>query len=196
MKLWVRECDICQRQKLDLSASPGLLQPLPIPQRVWRDISMDFIEGLPSSQGKSAVFVVVDRMSKYAHFIALKHPFTASQVAQAFMENVYKLHGLPETIVSDRDRIFLSQFWQSLFKMLKIKLQMSTAYHPQTDGQTEVVNGCLECFLRCMTGERPKEWTQWLALAEYWYNTNFHTSINTTPFEVVYCQTPLFICPI
>ncbi|GJR43824.1 putative mitochondrial protein [Tanacetum coccineum] len=144
IKQLVRECD--QSQKSDLSAYPGLLQPLSIPNRIWTDISMDFVEALPSSQGKSDVFAVVDRLSKYAHFMALKHPFTDTQVAQVFMENVYKLHGLPERI---------------------IKLQMSTAYHPKY-GQTEVVNRCVECFLRCMTGERPKEWTQWLALTEYW----------------------------
>ncbi|GJR88425.1 retrotransposable element Tf2 [Tanacetum coccineum] len=138
-------------------------KPLPIPERVWSEISMDFIIGLPKSQGKSVIFVVVDRLSKYAYFMALSHPYTASSVAQVFLDTVYKLHGLPSSIV---------------------------AYHPQTDGQTEVVNKCLECFLRCMSGERPKEWVQWLPLAEFWYNTNKHSSIDVTPFEVVYGQTP------
>ncbi|GJS76205.1 retrotransposon-related protein [Tanacetum coccineum] len=190
VKQWVRECVVCQKQKPDLSAYPGLLQPLPIPETIWSEISMDFIEGLPKSQGKSVILVVVDRLSKYAHFIPLQHPFNAQQVAQSFLDNIYKLHGLPNNIVSDRDKVFLSHFWKSLFKVLKVQLKMSTAYHPQTDGQSEVVNRCLECYLRCMTGERPKEWMQWLSLAEFWYNTNFHTSINTTPFEVVYGQKP------
>ncbi|GKE37349.1 ty3-gypsy retrotransposon protein, partial [Tanacetum coccineum] len=190
VKKFIRECDVCQKQKPDLCAYPGLLQPLPIPERVWSEISMDFIVGLPKSQGKSVIFVVVDRLSKYAHFMALSHPYTASSVAQVFLDTVYKLHGLPSSIVSDRDAIFLSNFWKSLFKLLKVELKMSTAYHPQTDGQTEVVNKCLECFLRCMSGERPKEWVQWLPLAEFWYNTNKHSSINVTPFEVVYGQTP------
>ncbi|GKB05506.1 transposon ty3-G gag-pol polyprotein, partial [Tanacetum coccineum] len=130
VKQWMKECDIYQRQKPDLSANPGLLQPFPIPIKVRSDILMDFVEGLPSSQGKTAIFVVVDMFSKHAHFIPLKHPFSASKVAQAFMENVYKLYGLLEKIVSDRDKVILSQFWQALFKMLKIKLQISTAYHP------------------------------------------------------------------
>lgn len=89
VKKWIKECDVCQRCKPDLSAYPGLLQPLPIPTQVWSDISMDFIDSLPSSQGKTLIFVVVDRLSKYAHFIPLHHPYTASNVAQVFMDNVY-----------------------------------------------------------------------------------------------------------
>ncbi|GJR22850.1 retrotransposon-related protein [Tanacetum coccineum] len=166
VKQQIHLCDICQRNKPDLAAYPGLLQPLQIPTKVWHDISMDFIEALPLSQNKSVIFVVVDRLSKYAHFIPLSHPYIASHVAQAFLDNVYKLHGLPATIVSDRDKVFLSLFWQSLFKMLKVQL--------------------------C---ERPKEWTKWLSLAEYWYNTNFHNSIKTIPFEVLYGQTPLIHTP-
>ena len=110
---------------------------------------MDFIDFLPVSQGKSTILVVVDRLSKYAHFIPVTHPYTAKSIAQLFLDNIYKLHGLPETIVSDRDKVFMSLFWQSLFKMLQVQLKMSTAYHPETDGQTEVVNKCLEGYLRC-----------------------------------------------
>ncbi|GKF02549.1 ty3-gypsy retrotransposon protein [Tanacetum coccineum] len=143
---------------------------------VKTSISMDFIEGLPKSQGKNVIFVVVDRLSKYAHFIALSHPFTAHQVAQAFLDNVYKLHGMPESIESDRDKVFLGNFLTDLFKLLQVQLLRSTSYHPRTDGQTEVVNRCLEGYLRCMTDEHPKEWAKWLSLAELWYNSNFHTT--------------------
>ncbi|GJX82418.1 ty3-gypsy retrotransposon protein [Tanacetum coccineum] len=130
VKQFIRECDICQRQKPDLAAYPGYLQPLPIPEKIWCSISMDFIEGLPSSQGKKMIMVVVDRLSKYAHFMALEHPFTTSTISQVFLDNVYKLHGLPESIISDRDKVFLSHFWQSLFKVLKVQIKLSTAYHP------------------------------------------------------------------
>lgn len=120
----------------------------------------------------------------------MRHPFTAFQVALAFMDNVFKLHGLPEAIISDKDRIFTSSVWQELFKMTKTQLRMSTAYHPQTDGQTERVNQCLESYLRCFVHACPRQWKQWLTLAEFWYNTSFHTSLNTTPFEVLYGQKP------
>ena len=106
----MRECSICQQNKHENVLTPGLLQPLPIPLAPFIDISMDFIEGLPKSEGKEVIFVVVDRFSKYTHFIALIHPFSASSVAKVFMDNVYKLHGFPATIVSDRDPVFLSHF--------------------------------------------------------------------------------------
>ncbi|GJV23490.1 reverse transcriptase [Tanacetum coccineum] len=152
------------KEKPDLSAYPGLIQPLPIPKRIWKEISIDFIENFPTSHGKSVILVVVGRLSKYAHFIPLAHPFIASQVAQVFLDQVYKLHGLPESIVSERDKVFLSNFWKALFTELKVKLKLSTAYHPQTDGQTKVVNRSLGCYLRCMCGEKPKEWVKWFPL--------------------------------
>ena len=105
---------------------------------------MDFIKGLPSSHGKNTIFVVADRLSKYAHFLTLSHPFTAKMVAEKFVEGVVKLHGIPRSIVSDRDPIFTSKFWQEFFKMSRTQLQMSSTYHPQIDGQSEIVNQCVE----------------------------------------------------
>ena len=110
--------------------------------------------------------VVVDRLSKYAHFITLAHPFTALQVAQVYLDNVYKLHETPNSIVSDRDKTFISRFWSELFKLLGIELKMSSSYHQQIDGQIEVVNRSLETYLRCMTGERPKDWAHLIPLTE------------------------------
>jgi hypothetical protein len=111
IRQFVQECVVCQVGKPELIHPPGLLQPLPIPSRVWSDISMDFIEGLPISHGSSVILVVVDRFTKYGHFIALSHPYTASKVAQVFIANVLKLHGMPTTIVLDRDPVFTSSFW-------------------------------------------------------------------------------------
>jgi len=151
---------------------------------------MDFIEGLPKSFGKEVIFVVVDRFSKYVHFAALSHPYIAIDVAQPYLDHVFKLHGWPQSIISDRDKVFLSDFWQALLSIHGTTLLMSTAYHPQTDGQTEVVNRCLETYLRCMCTEKANDWSKWLPLAEWWYNTTFHTAIELTPYEVVYNQPP------
>lgn len=127
---------MCQRNKFDNAASPGLLQPLPIPEGVWQDISMDFIEGLPSSLGKQTILVVIDRLNKYAHFLALKHPYTAMDIAQLFLDQVFKLHGFPKSIVSDRDLVFISEVWKEFFAIQGVSINLSTAYHPQSDGQT------------------------------------------------------------
>lgn len=134
--------------------------------------------------------VVVDRLTKYSHFIPLSHPYKATDVAQSFLDNVYKHHGLPMSIVTDRDPILTSRFWKELMNKLGIKLNMSSAYHPQTDGQTERINQCLENYLRSMAFDQQKKWARWLSLAEWWYNTNYHSSLKTTPFQALYGYPP------
>jgi hypothetical protein len=127
--------------------TPGLLQPLAIPIQRWEEVSRDFITGLPKSEGKSVIMVIVDRLAKYAHFFALSHPFKANTVSTAFMETVQNLHGSPKIIVSDRDPIFSAHFWTELFSCLGTLLAHSSSYHPQYDGQTEIVKKCLEGYL-------------------------------------------------
>jgi hypothetical protein len=121
---------------------------------------MNFIEGLPLSQGQSVVLVVVDRLSKYSHFIALSHPYTAAKVAQLFIQHVFKPHGMLQSIVSDWNPTFTSQFWSELFRLQGTSLKLSTSYHPQTDGQTEVDNKSLENYLWFFTQDTPKDWTR------------------------------------
>uniref|UniRef100_A0A8R7UGC7 Integrase catalytic domain-containing protein n=1 Tax=Triticum urartu TaxID=4572 RepID=A0A8R7UGC7_TRIUA len=187
---YVRCCQVCQQAKLDRSASPGLLMPLPIPQESWDLITMDFVDGLPQSGQFNCLLVVVDKHTRFAHFLPLAHPYTASKVALLYMQQLYKLHGFPGTIVSDRDPVFTSHFWQELFKYAGTELHMSTANHPQTDGQTERVNQCIETYLRCFVQACPKRWSFWIPLAQFWYNTSHHSAIGMTPFKAMFGREP------
>jgi hypothetical protein len=187
---FVVECLVCQQNKVETIKTPGLLQPLSIPSQRWEEVSMDFITGLPKSEGKSVIMVIVDRLTKYAHFCALSHPFKASTVATTFMETVQKLHGSPKIIVSDRDPIFTGHFWTELFSCLGTQLAHSSSYHPQSDGQTEIVNKCLEGYLRCFVSDKQTQWFKWLPLVEWWYNTSFHTVTKMTPFMALYGYHP------
>ncbi|GAU41241.1 hypothetical protein TSUD_97760 [Trifolium subterraneum] len=174
---YVQKCVVCQQAKTTNTSPAGLLQPLPIPSQVWEDIAMDFITGLPLSSGYTTIMVVVDRLTKYAHFIPMRSDYSSKSVVEAFMHNIVKLHSMPKSIVSDRDKVFTSAFWQQLFKLQGTSLAMSSAYNPQSDGQIEVLNKALELFLRCFTFNNPKSWSKALSWSEYWYNTAFQTNI-------------------
>ena len=134
-------CLECQQIKAEHQHLAGLLQPLPIPEWKWETISMDFITGLPrTKKGNDSIMVVVDKLSKAVHFIPVQSTYKAVQIAHLFMQNIFRLHGFPKVIISDRDVKFTSTFWRTLFAELGTQLNFSTAYHPQTDGQTERVN--------------------------------------------------------
>lgn len=160
IKKHVQQCITCQQAKPERMPYSGLLQPLPVPSLPWEMVTMDFMEGLPTSGRYNCLLVIIDKLSKYGHFIPLHHPFSAETVAEAFLNCIYKLHGMPLSIVSDHDRIFTSKFWSELFQKCGILLRMSSARHPQSDGQTERVNQQVECFLHCFVSGHPSRWAK------------------------------------
>eukprot|EP00253_Pinus_taeda_P032926 PITA_32926 len=191
---YLARCLECQQIKAEHMHPAGLLQPLPIPEWKWEIISMDFITGLPrTKKNHDSIMVVVDKLSKAAHFILVHSTYKSVQIAHIFMKNVFKLHGLPKVIISDRDVKFTSAFWRTLFAELGTQLNFSTAYHAQTDGQTERVNQVLEDMLRACVMLRPNQWEDYLHLVEFTYNNGYHSSTQLSPFEVLYgrkCRTP------
>ena len=156
---YCRTCETCQKTKAERKKNRGLLQPLPIPSKCWEEISMDFLTHFPLTQhGHSAIYVVVDRLSKMAHFIPTHDNATPEYTAKLFLDHIIKLHGVSKSIVSDRDGKFTSDFWIQLFKYLGTNLDMSSARHPETDGQTEKTIQTLEAYLRQYISYNQKDW--------------------------------------
>ena len=186
----VLRCEVCIRAKLTFHK--GEYRPLPVANHPWEHISMDFVVALPRTiRGKDAVMVVVDRFSKMAHFIPCTKTSDARHIAKLYFEEIIRLHGIPQSIVSDRDSKFLSNFWTSLWTMMGTKLLFSTAYHPQTDGQTEVTNRTLGNILRTLVKKNTKDWDEKLAHAEFAYNRCPSMTTKYSPFECVYGFNPL-----
>src|SRR5512142_1521282 len=193
---FVALCDVCQRVKAEHQRPAGLLQPLQIPEWKWEEIGMDFITGLPrTSSGHDSIWVVVDRLTKVAHFIPVHTTYTGKRLAELYLSRIMCLHGVPKRIVSDRGSQFTSKFWQKLQEELGTRLNFSTAYHPQTDGQTERVNQILEDMLRACALDFGGAWDKSLPYAEFSYNNSYQASLQMAPFEALYgrkCRTPLF----
>jgi hypothetical protein len=187
---YVAECDTCHQMKASHLKSTGVLQPLSIPLWKWDDISMDFIVGLPlTARKKDSIWVIVDRLTKTAHFIAVHTTYSVQQYAGLYMDHIVRLHGIPKTIIQ-----FVARFWEQLHECLGTKLIRSSSYHPQTDGQTERIKQILEDMLRASILHFDKSWDKCLSLAEFSYNNIYQASLKMAPFDALYgrrCRTPL-----
>jgi transposase InsO family protein len=189
---YIRNCHVCARAKASRTRKNGVLKPLPVPERRWKDISMDFVSGLPLCKRHGVdydtILVVVDRLSKQSHFIpcSSNQGTTATEVAKIYVREVWRLHGLPRSIVSDRGRQFNAYFWKRLCERLGVRTLMSTAFHPETDGQTERTNAGMEQYLRSYVTYLQDDWVEWLSMAEFARNNAYSDSIKTTPFFANY----------
>ena len=183
---YVNTCPECQKAKPRHEKPFGICTPLPIAHTPWTDISMDLIMSLPTSNDYNAIFVVVDRFSKMAHFIPTQTTVDAPQLARLFLDNIVKLHGFPKSIVSDREPRFVSIFWKEVWNTIGTTLRISTANHPQTDGQTERTNRTLEQYLRIYARHKKTKWSMYLSFAEFAYNNTTHSATGLSPSYIVY----------
>jgi len=187
---YVRSCAECQKSRTSRHSSFGVLPPLPVPNKPWEDISMHFVTGLPECEGHDAIWVVVDRLSKMRHFVPCRTTIDARGLAEMFLKEVVRLHGLPKTIISDRGPQFAAVFWRRLCERLNIDRRLSTALHPQTDGQTERMNASMEQYLRIFTSQQQDDWVQWLPLAEFAANNGTSEATKCSAFFAVTGKTP------
>lgn len=182
VRRYVAACDVCNRIKIPRHKPFGLLKPLDIPERPWKSISMDFIVKLPLSHGYDSIWVVCDRLTRAAHFIPCRENMSASELAWLFVDRIFRYHGLPDSIISDRGSIFVSNFWSALTSRLNISSRHSTAYHPRTDGLTERTNQSLETYLRGYCSYQQDDWVDYLPLAEFVFNNAENASTKQSPF--------------
>ena len=192
---YVASCLTCQKAKVEHQKPAGFLQSLDVPEWKWDSIAMDFVVALPKTQRKfDSIWVIVDRLTKSAHFIPVRTNYNVAKLAEIYIEEIVRLHGVPSSIVSDRDPKFTSHFWGALHEAMGTKLRLSSAYHPQTDGQTERTIQTLEDLLRACVLDNRGSWDNLLPLIEFTYNNSYHASIGMAPYEALYgrkCQTPL-----
>ena len=192
---FVSKCLTCQQVKVEHQKPAGLLQPLPIAEWKWDHVTMDFVTGLPRTpQSKDSVWVIVDRLTKSAHFLPMRITDSVIVLSKLYVKEIVRLHGVPLSIVSDRDPRFTSQFWQSLQKALGTEIKLSSAFHPQTDGQSERVIQILEDMLRACVMDFKGNWVEHLPLIEFAYNNSFQSSIGMAPYEALYgrpCRSPM-----
>jgi len=181
---YCKACNLCLQTKAQHCKPMGKLHPLPIPENCWDTVSVNFISELPESHGYDAIMVVVDSTGKHGHFIPTHTMVTALGSVQLYLQYVWKLHRLPLSVLSDRGPQFMSQFMHELYCLLGIKVTASTAYHPQTDDQTECVNQELEQYLHVFVNERQNDWDEWLPMAEFAYKNHIHSSMQHMPFFV------------
>jgi hypothetical protein len=186
---YVETCETCQRIKRP-KVTPIPVQPLEIPTRPWQHISYDRIVGLPADGGKDMILVIVDSFSKYGIMIPCSSKITARGVADLFLENVWKRHGFPEKTVSDRGSVFNNKFTKALYERMGIKAHFSSAYHPQSDGQTERMNPGIEQFLQAYARMHQKDWVSWLPMVEFSYNNATHSATGMSPFRCLYGRDP------
>ncbi|KAL5836129.1 hypothetical protein ACOSQ4_015626 [Xanthoceras sorbifolium] len=192
---FVNRCLTCQQVKAEHQVPSGLLQPIAIPEWKWDRITMDFVTGLPLTRSKhDAVWVIVDRLTKSAHFLPVRTDYSLDRLAELYIREIVRLHGVPVSIISDRDPRFTSRFWKKFQEALGTRLSFSTAFHPQTDGQSERVIQVLEDMLRSCVIEFEGSWADHLPLIEFAYNNSYQSSIAMAPYEALYgrkCRTPL-----
>ena len=172
--MFIMKFQECQLVKAEHQHPSRLLQPFPIPEWKWEVINMDFITVLPKSKKKNdSIFVVIDKMSKATHFIPVKSTYKAMNIADIFLKEIFRLHGIPKAIILDRDVKFIGNFWRYLFSGLERKPNFSTAYHPQMDGQTKILNQIVEYMLQIYVKNNTTKWEDYLHLAEFAYNNRY-----------------------
>jgi len=192
VRKYVASCDTCARGKPSRHLQHGELSPLPIPPGPWKGISCDLITDLPPSNGYDSILVFIDRFTKMCHLINCNKTTTAPEFAHIFLNHIIRLHGIPDSIVSDRGSIFTSQFWTALSKSLNLKERLSTSFHPQTDGQTERMNQTVEQYLRIYCNYHQDNWSELLSLAEFSYNNVRQSTTGCSPFYANYGYHPRF----